>query len=237
MLLVLLFAWQVLVRIFPSTQPSITLRIDSTFKTSRPAVIFYVTAALTIGLWLTEPLHHIKSSVVGFLPVVILLATRVFSTKDLQSVQWHVLWLVAGGIALGVGVSHSGFDDWLIGLVRWEAIGAAWITLALALLALIMSTVISNSATANLLIPIGLSLATSGVVDLPPLMAGFFIAIGASLAMSLPISTPPNAIAYSTGAIRTQNMALVGVLVGAFGLLVFVLLSPLLWRLFGLPLG
>ena len=73
---------------------------------------------MTILLWMTEPLHGISSSIVGFLPVVVLLSTRVFSTRDLQSIQWHVLWLVAGGIALGVGVSASGLDRWLVGLVE-----------------------------------------------------------------------------------------------------------------------
>ena len=92
---------------------------------------------------------------------------------------------------------------------------------------------ISNSAAANLLIPIGLTLTVSGVVDLEPLAAGFFIAIGASLAMALPVSTPPNAIAYSTGAITTATMARVGLAVGTVGLVLFVFVAPLLWEVMG----
>lgn len=234
MLLLLLASWQILLRMFPTKESSILLEIKSTFDTSRHAIIFYVIAGLTIFLWLTEPLHHTKSTIVGFIPVVGLLATRVFSTRDLQAVQWHVLWLVAGGIALGVGVTSSGLDTWLVGLIEWESIGVAWIAALLCIVALVLSTVISNSATANLMVPIGMSLALSGAVDISPLMAAFFIAIGASLAMALPISTPPNAIAYSTGAVQTKHMATAGLVIGALGWLLFVQLGPVFWNLTGL---
>jgi sodium-dependent dicarboxylate transporter 2/3/5 len=233
MLVLLVAAWFLLLRLFPAKGTSLKLHIDSTFDRSRQAYIFYATFAVTVLLWLTEPLHGVKSTIVGFLPVVVLLATGVFTSQDLQAVQWHILWLVAGGIALGTGVAASGLDEWLVGLVGWESVPPALLAAVLALVAIVMSTVISNSAAANLLIPIGLSLAVSGVVDLDPISAGFFIAIGASLAMALPISTPPNAIAYSTGMVATRDMAKAGVIVGAVGLALFVFVGPLLWEALG----
>jgi sodium-dependent dicarboxylate transporter 2/3/5 len=233
MVVLLVGAWWVLTRLFPAQQQSLKLTIDATFDTSRPAKVFYATFALTVALWMTEPLHGISSSIVGFLPVVILLSTRVFSARDLQSIQWHVLWLVAGGIALGIGVNASGLDGWLVGLVAWESIGEALLILTLALVALLLSTFISNSAAANLLIPIGLSLALSDSVSVNPALAAFFIAIGASLAMALPVSTPPNAIAFSTGAVKTRDLAITGSIIGAVGLLLYVFVAPLLWDLMG----
>jgi sodium-dependent dicarboxylate transporter 2/3/5 len=233
MVILLLIAWWVLTRLFPAQQQSLRLKIDSTFDTSRPAKVFYATFALTVLLWMTEPLHGISSSIVGFLPVVILLSTRVFSSRDLQSIQWHVLWLVAGGIALGIGVNASGLDAWLVGLVGWESIGEALLILALALVALLLSTFVSNSAAANLLIPIGLSLALSDVVSADPALAAFFIAIGASLAMALPVSTPPNAIAFSTGSVKTRDLAITGSIIGVTGLVLYVFAAPLLWDLMG----
>jgi sodium-dependent dicarboxylate transporter 2/3/5 len=231
--LLLGFAWLLLVRLFPSKRTTVELRIESEFDRSRDAWIFYATFAVTVALWLTEPLHGIKATIVGFLPVVVLLATRVFRSRDLQTIQWHILWLVAGGLALGIGVTSSGLDAWLIGLVDWEPMPAGLVAAVLGVLALVMSTVISNSAAANLLIPIGLTLAVSDVVDLDPIRVGFFIAVGASLAMALPISTPPNAIAYSTGATKTADMARAGLIVGAVGLAFFLGAAPLLWNLMG----
>lgn len=233
MVVILLIAWYLLTRLFPAQEKTLQLRIEATFNTSLPAKVFYVTFALTVGLWMTEPLHGISSSIVGFLPVVILLSTRVFSTRDLQSIQWHVLWLVAGGIALGVGVNASGLDRWLVGLVSWESIGQALLILTLAVVALLLSTFISNSAAANLLIPVGLSLALSDAVGADPALAAFFIAVGASLAMALPVSTPPNAIAFSTGAVKTRDLAVAGSIIGVVGLVLYVFVAPLLWDLMG----
>jgi len=122
---------------------------------------------------------------------------------------------------------------WLIDLVSWDSVPGWLVAGLLALTALVMSTVISNSAAANLLIPIGLTLALSGAVSLDPIQVGFFIAVGASLAMALPISTPPNAIAYSTGAVQTSDMARAGLVIGLVGLVLFVVVAPLLWSVVG----
>jgi sodium-dependent dicarboxylate transporter 2/3/5 len=237
MIILLLFAWQVLVRLFPSSSAEIDVRIDATFDRSASAWVLYAVFAATVALWLTEPFHGITSSVVGFLPVVVLLGTGVFGARDLQGMPWHVLWLVAGGIALGIGVSASGLDAWFIDQVSWDRLPAGLLGAALALTALAMSTVISNSAAANLLIPIGLSLALSDAVDLDPVAAGFFIAVGASLAMALPVSTPPNAIAYSSGAVKTRDLATVGILVGVIGFVLFVFVGPAMWDVVGIELG
>ncbi len=233
MVILLAAAWLYLVFRYPCSRKEIVLNIDTQFDRSRNATIFYLIFVLTLVLWLTEPLHGVKSSIVGFLPVVLLLATGVFTAKDLQNVQWHVLWLVAGGIALGTGVAKCGLDGWLIGLVQWEAMGAKIIAGTLCAVALLMSTAISNSATANLLVPLGMTLALSGAVPMSPMIAAVFIAVGASLAMSLPISTPPNAIAYSTGSVTTRSMAESGILIGILGWIIFVFLSPFLWRALG----
>ncbi len=236
MLLILFAAWLLITRFYPSDQKELTLRIDSKFDLSRQAILFYVVFASTIILWLTEPFHGIKSSIVGFMPVAVLLATNVFTARDLQQIQWDVLWLVGGGIALGTGINASGLDGWLIGLVQWDAISPTLLAVALCVTALVMSTVISNSATANLLVPIGLSLAMSDAVGISPALTGIFIAVGASLAMALPISTPPNAIAYSSGLVKTRDMATVGILVGIVGLIAYTQLAPHLWNLMRISL-
>jgi sodium-dependent dicarboxylate transporter 2/3/5 len=151
----------------------------------------------------------------------------------MQSIQWNVLWLVAGGIALGIGVGTSGLDDWLVGRINWTSIEPGLIMVVLALIAVALSTVISNSAATNLLMPIGLSLAISGGLGLSPVLVAFFIAIAASSAMALPVSTPPNAIAYSTGAVKTKDMSMVGLAVGAVSLVLFFLIAPPIWSLLG----
>ncbi|MCP4964065.1 MAG: DASS family sodium-coupled anion symporter [bacterium] len=232
---VLLFvAWWLLQRMFPSDTKSIDLKIEGEFARSRKAYIFYGVFVVTVLLWMTESFHGVTSSIIGFIPVVVLLATGVLKEKDIQNVQWHVLWLIAGGIALGKGIVDSGLDEWVVGLISWESLGATTIAAAFAFAALILSTVMSNSASANLLVPLGVSLTLSGIVDLDPLVVGFMIAIGASLAMALPISTPTNAVAYSSGLIKTGDMAKTGLLIGIIGLILYLFVSPVLWSAMGL---
>ncbi len=233
MLIILVFAWFVLAKFFSQNNSKIQIDIDSKFDTSPKAILFYVVAASTILLWFTEKLHGIPSSIVGFMPVVVLLSAGVITTKEFHSMQWSVLWLVAGGIAMGSGVGKSGLDSWLIGLVSWSEMSPAFIAGGMFIAALLMGSVISHSATANLLVPIGMSLASSPGVAISPVASAVFIAIGSSLAMSLPISTPPNAIAYSTGAIKTKDMAITGILFGLLGSVLYIFLAPRLWSLLG----
>jgi len=233
-LVLLALAWLVLLRRFPTEVDEVALDVGGEFDRSRPAVILYITFAVTVGLWFTEPLHGIETSITGFLPVVVLLATGVFTTDDLRSISWDVLWLVAGGLALGAGVAATGLDDWVIDLVDWSDLSSVALLAGLSLVSLALGTVISNSATANLLLPIGISLAASGAVDAEPLLLGAVVAITCSLGMALPVSTPPNAIAYSTGLVNTAQLALVGVVVGLAGVALVVLVAPPVWDLLGL---
>ena len=143
-----------------------------------------------------------------------------------------MLWLVAGGIALGLGMGAAGVDEWLIGLVDWSRMSQVVLLFGMAIVAVGLSTVISNSATANLLIPIGITLAAAVSTD--PVVMAAVIALSCSLAMALPISTPPNAVAYATGEVSTRNMATTGLLIAAAGIPMVVLLLPLMLRLTGL---
>ena len=234
MAVVLVFiAWWMIRRMFPSTTKAIALEIEGEFERSRNAHIFYGVFIVTVLLWMTESFHGVTSSIIGFIPVVVLLATGVFKEKDIQSVQWPILWLIAGGIALGKGIVDSGLDDWVIGLVSWESFGATAITAVFAVAALALSTVMSNSASANLLVPLGISLTMSSAIDLDPLVVGFMIAVAASLAMALPISTPTNAVAYSSGLIKTGDMAKTGIMIGVIGLLLYLVVAPALWSVLG----
>ncbi len=194
--------------------------------------MFYLAAGGTILLWLTEPLHGISSSTVGFIPVVVLLGTQVMDGNDIKALQWPVLWLVAGGIALGVGIGATGLDAWLLGLVAWEAMPLMLLVVLLVVVGLGLSTVISNSATANLLVPLALSLSVGLPIDTTAM--GVIVALACALAMALPISTPPNAIAYATGEVDTRSMAVNGLLIGAVGGALLALVMPLVWDWLGL---
>jgi sodium-dependent dicarboxylate transporter 2/3/5 len=232
MIVVLLFAWWFLTRRYIAADTPMTLDLSSSFDRSPAAVVFYVVAGGTVLLWLTEPLHGISSSTVGFIPVVALLATQVMGGDDIKALQWPVLWLVAGGIALGAGIGASGLDAWLLGMVAWDALPLTVLVALLVAVGLGLSTVISNSATANLLIPLALSLATGLPMDATAI--GVIVALACALAMALPISTPPNAVAYATGEVDTTAMATSGLVIGGVGAVLLATVMPWLWDQLGL---
>ena len=231
-LLLLLLGWAFLSWRYVPARTPLDLQLKARFTRTPAAIVFYLTAGATVLLWLTEALHGIPSTTVGFLPVVVLLATTVMTGDDLRALQWPVLWLVAGGIALGQGVGASGLDEWLIGLVDWSALPGVVLLLALAAVGVALSAVISNSATANLLVPIALALA--GTLGLDLAIVALVVAVSCGLGMFLPVSTPPNAIAYATGTITTAQMAAVGMVVGLTGVVLTALLLPQYWALIGL---
>ena len=232
LVVVLIGAWWLLTyRFIPSDTP-IELDLSARFNKTPAALTFSAVAGLTVLLWLTEPLHGVSSSTVGFLPGVLLLATGVMGSRDLQSLPWHVLWLVAGGIALGSGIGASGLDAWLLELVAWDRLGATLLVALLVFAGLAFSTVISSSAAANLLIPLALGVATGVGVDAT--LVGVTVALGCALAMSLPISTPPNAIAYATGEVSQSDMATTGIVIGAVGGILLAFAMPPLWSVLGL---
>lgn len=232
MLVVLLFAWWFLTRRYIAADTPLTLQLAADFDRSPAAILFYLIAGGTVLLWLTEPLHGISSSTVGFLPVVALLATQVMGADDIRRLQWPVLWLVAGGIALGAGIGNSGLDVWLVGLVAWDALPLTLLLVLLVGVSVGLSTVISNSATANLLVPLALSLAIGLPID--PTAVGVMVALACALAMALPISTPPNAVAYATGEVPTREMVVSGLVIGGFGALLLALVMPTVWGALGL---
>ena len=233
MFVVLAFAWVFLCLVFIPAETRISIEMRSKWNTSTDAKLFYAVAGLTILLWMSEPLHGISSNTVGFIPVVALLCLQVMKGKDVQALDWPVLWLVSGGIALGTGVGASGLDEWLVGSVSWEVMGALAILAVLGLIGFGMANVISHSAAANLLVPLAVSLALS-LDGINALVVAAVVAIACSLGMALPISTPPNAIAYATKEISIPQMALVGLVVGTAATLLLIFALPPVWQLMGL---
>ena len=233
MVIILVGAWLLLIAMFIPKGLGIELDMKASWDTGGKAVTFYVIAGGVILLWMTESLHGINANVVGFLAVVALLVTKVMGGDDLGRLSWPVLWLVAGGIALGDGVGATGLDAWILSLFDWGAMPALIVVIVMGALGLGMSNVISHSAASNLLIPLAMGLAT-GIDGLEPVTIAVVLALACSLGMSLPISTPPNAIAYATGEVTTADMAKVGVIIGVVGTVLLVLLMPVVWGAMGL---
>ncbi len=229
-LIMLFISWWLLLWLFKPSVSEFQLNLKGTFKTSPKAIILYIIFGLTVLLWVTENQHGISSNMIAFLPVAGLIATGVLDKDDVRSLPWEVLWLVAGGISLGLSMDQTGLASWMIGGIDWANLTAFLLILLFGVISLGLSNFLSNTVTATLVMPIAVSLWSAGVLPEPfgIITVGLAISVSCSLAMVLPISTPPNAIAMSTGIIKTPEMAKNGVIIGLIGL-VFVMISALLY--------
>jgi sodium-dependent dicarboxylate transporter 2/3/5 len=225
----LAITWVLLLSMFKPTTEKIAMDLTGSFKKSKPAFIMYGVFILTVCMWVTESLHGLSSSLVAMVPVAGLTLTGVLTKADVRKLPWEVLWLVAGGLALGIVMNSTGLAEWLIGLIDWTVLPGTVLLAVFTICGIVISNFISNTVTATLLTPIAISLVTSGaVVGIDMLILGLVVAISASSAMMLPISTPPNAIAMSTGLLETGDMVKAGAIVGLISF-IFLMASALLY--------
>lgn len=229
----LLFAWFLLLKMFKPTVDSVSIDMTGKFNTSKNALLLYLAFGLTVLFWVTESFHGVKSAIIALLPIVFLTLSGVVTKEDIRRLPWEVLWLVAGGISLGISMKSTGLAEWIVGSIEWGAFGSVMLLIVFSGVAILMSNFLSNTVTATLLIPLAVSLATSGIAGegFSLIIVSLVIGVSASMAMMLPISTPPNAIAMSTGTIETGNMAKAGLTIGIFGLLLVVLYAVFYWPL------
>ncbi|MDF3129905.1 DASS family sodium-coupled anion symporter [Kiritimatiellaeota bacterium B1221] len=230
-LLALVVSWLGMCRMFKPQLERFELNIDGQFKTSPRAIGLYIVFALTVGLWVTEKMHHIPSAVVAFLPMVMLPALGILDKQDIRSHAWEVLWLVAGGISLGISLRNTGLAEWMISLVSWEAFSPFMLILLFALVGFSVGNLISHTVSATILVPIAIAMLAPDVSAGPAELIIPIAVIGiiVSFAMILPISTPPNAIALSTGLIETKDLAKAGWLVGIVGIILTLLFGLFIW--------
>lgn len=157
-------------------------------------------ALATVLLWLTSAWHGIPESVVSLLAVGAFAGLGLLGREDVNSLHWDILILMWGGLALGKAMEMSGLGEWMVGLPFFAQEGF-WLVATFCLLSVVVSIFVSNTPTANLLVPLAMSMPGGD-----RLLLAVVVALSASFDMLLPISTPPNALAFSTRAISVRDM-------------------------------
>jgi sodium-dependent dicarboxylate transporter 2/3/5 len=191
-----------------------------------------LTLATTLGLWLTQDLHGLPTPVVAVLPVVALTATGILGVDDFRRLPWDVLFLLAGGLVLGQVIVETGLAAWIVEGLALASVATVAMMLVAGAATVVLSNVMSNTAAANVLVPLTLSASLGAGPG-----ATLAVALCASTAMLLPVSTPPNALAHASGRLRARDFLLVGGVAALAGPPVAAAWLTLLGRLPGSPLG
>lgn len=232
-LIALALGWWLLMKFYPPSSKELTLELDGKFNRTKPAIMLYIVGGITVLLWLTEALHGMPSTLTAFIPIALLPALGIVGKKEIRNLSWEVLWLVGGGISLGNSLNDTGLAEWMVNLVNWGGLGPLAVLIGFIAVSILLANFLSHTVTAALLVPIAISLGISGVLGPASSMVfiAVAIAIASSFGMSLPISTPPNAIAISTGLVTTPQMAKVGVVMAVAGLMITAAAAYFFWPL------
>ena len=219
LVVILLFiSWRLLLKFFPFTQKTVELKIEGGMEKSFQSKVVIVTFIVTILLWLSDQFTGINANTVAMIPFAVFALTGVINKRDLEQINWSVIWMVAGGFALGYGLNASGLAANAVASIPFGEFSPLLILLLGGAICYLLSNFISNSATAALLMPI-LAIVCSAMGDKLAPIGGtgtvlIGVAIAASSAMILPISTPPNALAFATGYVKQNDMVKVGSIMG-----------------------
>jgi solute carrier family 13 (sodium-dependent dicarboxylate transporter), member 2/3/5 len=196
----------------------------------RVAAVFAIVAALWI-------LHPVISDVLGLktitdVSVAIAGAVALFivpadwrkkefllNWERARKLPWEILLLFGGGLSLAQAIDGSGLARWLGGGLDFLNGAPTILILAgVTLCAVLMTELVSNTATTAALIPVVGALTVS--TELAPLVLAAPLALGASSAYMLPVATPPNAIVFGSGLVTLPQMMRAGVLIGLFGVFI-----------------
>jgi solute carrier family 13 (sodium-dependent dicarboxylate transporter), member 2/3/5 len=210
--------WLVLVLFFVRDNTPVSLEFlesdesDVTPAFKRQRVITIVVLFVTLSMWMTSELHGVRVAAVSAIPIVFLTMTRVIQGGDVRKLPWDTLLLVAGGLSLGMALQETGLLKHYADRIAGMSVSQIAFVAIFAFATMAFSNIMSHTATSTVLIPLGMALVPSAQLEI-----ALIIALASSTALMLPVSTPPNAIAYATGLLDQKDLRVGGIVIGLLG--------------------
>jgi sodium-dependent dicarboxylate transporter 2/3/5 len=238
-LVLLVVGYQIILRFFPidieTVQAADSALNARWLKLGRPSydewAIGFVTLA-TLVAWMIGG-EEFGLANIALAAVVVLFVLRVVSWRDIERyVNWGVLLMYGGAIALGAAINKSGAAGWLahVTISQWAS-SPVMVVLMTSLVSILLTEAMSHSAVVALLMPVSIGVAHEFGID-PRIMAPI-VALPAGLAFTLPIGTPANAIAFSSGYLRIRDLLLPGALLELIAWIGFNVMAYWYWPLLG----
>ncbi|MGD2296008.1 MAG: SLC13 family permease [Candidatus Aminicenantes bacterium] len=177
-------------------------------------------------IWLKDHFPEAVAAIIGagllfFLPVHLKKGEFTLTLREAVRIDWGTLLLFGGGLSLGFQMFETGLAD-IIGRLfismGGSSAGLPLITLLAVTFSVFVTEMTSNTASANMIIPIIIAISNAASISpLPPVLG---CAIGCSFAFMLPVATPPNAIVFGSGMIRLPQMMKYGFWLNIGGILI-----------------
>ncbi|GIW43817.1 MAG: sodium/dicarboxylate or sulfate cotransporter [Candidatus Binatia bacterium] len=190
----------------------------------------------TLGAWVFLGEEFGLASV-AISAVVVLFSLQLVRWSEIEGyVNWGVLLMYGGAICLGSALNRTGAASWVAHATvsEWASNGTA-VILVLSAVSLLLTEAMSNAAVVAMLLPMSLGIA--GEFGLDPRVLTLTVAVPAGLATTLPIGTPANAIAYSSGYLSLRDLVVPGALLAFCAWVCFNLMAAIYWPWLGLNIG
>lgn len=188
---------------------------------------------VTVAAWITLGENYGLANI-SLAAVIALFALRAVKWKDIeQNVNWGVIWMYGGSICLGATLSETGAAKWLADqtIARWSAHPIVFIML-MSFAAFALTEIMSHSAVVVALMPVAIPAAIAA--HIAPHIIVYTVAIPAGLAFALPMGTPANAIAYSSGFLERKDMFIPGMIFGLLSWAIFNIIAIFVWPILGI---
>lgn len=223
-------------RRFPTKVSSIVLEETELPAFKGPQLLVLGVFLMTVVGWIAGGSFSLTSGTIALLPVVVFFGTNLLRTQELRALPWDVILLIGGGLSLGAAVDQSGLATWAGQMLPTTGVPVFFLKGVVAVFAVVVSSVMSNTAAVNLIAPVVMGL--SGIDHAPLLLIAAF---ACTLSMPLPVSTPPNAMAYGfrvdpegTGEFSARDMIGPGLAMTLVGLLALACLAAFWFPHFGM---
>lgn len=198
----------------------------------------------TIACWMFGPelsgylfgrAHRVDVATISLVAAAGVFVLRVAPWPRLEEyVNWGVLVMYGGAVAIGEAMARTHAADWVATHALPRDVPGWLLLVCIATFSIALTETMSNAAVVALMVPVGFGLCHSMGID--PVTMIYMVAIPAGLAFTLPMSSPPCAIAFSSGYYRVGDVIRPGVLLNVIALLTFLLVARFYWPLVGIKL-
>ncbi len=146
--------------------------------------------------------------------------------RDTEKLAWGILILFGGGLCLAQGLSNVGVIQAVGARIAEQSNSVNWLLLGLITASIFLTEVMSNVALVQIFIPVVFGIATN--LGMNPVLLAMPVTLGASMAFMFPVSTPPNAIVFSSGHMKVKDMMRAGIVLNLLSVLVIYLATKTL---------
>ncbi|MDX8405822.1 MAG: DASS family sodium-coupled anion symporter [Mariprofundus sp.] len=186
---------------------------------------------ITVLAWVLAG-HASSMASIALLSVVAMFAMRLINWKALESnVNWGVVLMYGGAIAVGKALTVTGAGLWLAHLLFPVGLGGLALIACVALLTLVFTECVSNAAAVAIVLPVAIPVCIEAGLD--PVTVALTIGIISGFAFMLPMGTPPNAMIFGTGYVKAASMLRYGSMISLSAFIIFMASAAWLWPLLG----